>query len=771
MADDLAPSSANDVDFSLLMRFFVFFVFSGLFFLVFMWVVFIRSVAANVSLESSIKIYEDGVLVSEDVLIGDYEVSDSYYEVYFDEIDLMRFTAGSSFSVSEVTSDSGFYIVQLELNEGGVWISNMGGVLDLMLKAGDFVFQNVDGYYYVEVQDGEVFAYAYRHPLRVHFLDQEENSLNSYLIPEGYYGEYESSGVSSVVADLRYAKLIKEYPFYVLSDDRDRDFWGDFVAIDDSRYIGLLSSFKSVVRQNYDIYTEELPGFIEQLRQYLTFVESKKAGWAEQETLRKLNKALYLSVRGETDESLLSLIELDEGSVVSAEYRAYLNYLNVVLNISLYGGDLYLVKDYLRGLLYSDSDEGSLIVLRERLNEMYDLANDGEIALAKEAFSAYERGFLSFFAMPTSQLSAFRKDISEERELLAVLLTRESGFYDPQYFDLLDDFERAIFRVAASGVDLDEERQAFVSGKVKVLNNIEELLRVSGISVSDATDVMLYLLDSADVLMDEIDSRAAILSYFEAELFEAAQVLEFINSTEYSSLSGSFDGKLGAYLRNKEDIDNLKDYLQSLHLGSPDEGDLTLEEAKAIVYAAFSGAEVAYTAVSSLGDSGYRLFDVDGGKIGGIAFEAKYDREGELFYDLKIGDVRLATGVSLFGLAEVADGLLKEEFSESPVPSPLSSVEENDLSYAEQLAISLLTDYLSGYGIYITSSNVVSSDLSENLFYLKGVAVGEFELEFFVHASDDLITDVTVIDLYGIEGVFYVGDFVAEMESRLADGF
>lgn len=773
MADDLSPNDARGLNTSILVRFLAFFLVAGFLFLLFFWVIFIRAVQAEVVLVNSVDVYEDGVLVSEELQLGSYDVESDYYEVYFDGIDLMRFVEGSSFEVLDVSEEDGFYTVSLNLDEGGIWISNMGGVLDLMVKTEDFMFQNVDGYFYIEKNNGEIFAYAYKHPLRVHFLDDSGNSLNSYLLPEGYYGDFEEGDVSALVADLRYAKLTKEYPFYALSEEQELDFWESFVAIDDSRYIGLLSGFKSVVRTNYDSSYEEegffdvFSGVVEFLREYLTFAESKKLEWQEQDTMNGLNQALYLSVKGEEEESVERLLELEEGSVVGDEYRAYLNYLNVVLNVSLYGGDLYAVKEYLRELLWGGDDAGEIVILRERLNEMYDLVNDGEVARAKEAFEDYERGWFSFLAMSVSELSEYRKDISEERELLSVLLLKENSFYDAEYFDLLESFEQAVIKVAISGADLDEERQAFVSSKIQVLNNIEELLAISGISVEEATDVMLFLLDSAEILMDEIESEAAILSYFEEELEESMLVLQFVNSSEYTSLTGTFDEKFEAYIKNQEDVADLQEYLQGLHLGVADEGELTLDEAKEIVYGMLDDAGVSYDAVVALGDSGYRLFEIEGAEIADTAFEARYDREGELIYDLEVDGIRFATGVNLDDLEEVVLGLTEEESLESQVPSLESQVDEEsevELTYAEELAVTMLIEYLDGYGIEIEQDDLVSWDLSENLFYVSGVVFGEVEAEFFVHASDDLITDL-VLDGEDVDGIFYVGEFVEAVDS------
>jgi len=736
----------------------MFFIVAGFLFVLFFWVTFLKGVEVEAVLVSS-AVTSDGDELSEQ----SYEVSEQDFEVLFDEIDVMRLVDGSSFEIEEILEEEGFYTVSVELEKGGLWVSNMGGVLSLMAKSGDFMIQNVDGYYYIGKEGDVSYVYAFKHPVRVHFLDEEGNSVNSYLIPEGYYAGLDDGFDSGVISDLRYAKLVKEYPFYSLSDD-DWNGVSEFVSEDDDRYRGLLSDFEAYVRQNYDSSSveNEKIGFLYDavafLRDYLTFSEVKKEQWAEQDTLTNLNEALYLSVKGDEEGAIEKLQDLEGESVVGEDYRLYLSYLNVVLNNSLYGDDLYPVKDYLRDLLYGSTDEGRLIILRQRLNEMYDLVSEGEVASAKEAFDEYERDWWDFLGMSADDLSEFRKDVSEEREILSVLLLKEDGFYETTYFDLLEEFEQAVFKVAVSGVDLDEERQAFVSGKLKVVNGIEALLAASGIDVDNATDLMVMLLDSAEVLVDEIESGAAILSYFEEEIEEGWLVVQFINSTLYSSLSGDFYENFNTFLEEEQDLEELKEYLQGLYLGIDEETDLSLSEAKEIVYEDFDGAGVSYTAVISIGDSAYRLFEIQGGEVDGVSFEANYDREGQLIYDLVVDEVSFTTGVSLSSLVEVVESLQLADSSLQQVDDEGEeevAEDETSWSYSEELAISLLVDYLADFGLEVLESSVVEMDVDEDLFYLEGVEISGSQVDFTVWASEDLVTGI-VVDGEEVEGEFSV---------------
>ncbi|MFA6528554.1 MAG: hypothetical protein WCT46_03360 [Candidatus Gracilibacteria bacterium] len=754
------------INWSLFTRFLVFFIVSGAVFSIFLWVVFLKSVLVDTSLKSEVVVYQNGAI--SDVLfeVGTYSVSDNSYEVLFDGIDLMRFTSGSEFSLDDISENQGFYTVSITLNKGEVWVANMGGVLDLKVKSGDFMLQNVDGYYYVENDSENVFAYAYKHPCRVYFLDDNGISLNSYLIPEGYYIDFGLDSVDSVVSDLRYAKLVKDYPFYSLTSSEERDFFAEFVSADDSRYQSMLSDFKVLVRENYDIYNSEgvsakIGAIIDFLRDKLTFSQTKKVESGEQNTLKSLNQALYLSVKGDSDSATTVLMSVENGSVYGDEYISYLSYLNVVLNNSLYGDELYAVKNYLRGLLYDDTNDGKIVVLRDRLNEIYDLVNSGEIALAKTAFSDYERGWWDFLGMSSDELSSYRKDISEERELLSVLLLNSDGFYDIKYFNLLESFEEAIFKVAVSGTDLDEERQAFVASKVKALNKIEDLLIDNNISVESATDLMVLLLESSDVLMDEIESDAAILSYYQQEIDHGWIVVQFINSVEYSSLSGSFDENLDAYVQKVSDIEELKSYQQGFHLGASETSDLTLDEAKVIVEADLDAVEVIYDSISSVGDSAYRLFEIIGGSLNGVDFEAKYDRESQLIYDLVVGDAKFTTGIRLADLAGVLNGAVsgggesEEPVVDDSVKVKVGDTSESELSYSEQVAVGLLKEYLSDYQIEIDESNVSDFDVENNVFTLVDVIVGEKSVDFVIYLESWQISGVVVdgeeVEVEGIE--------------------
>lgn len=648
MSDDFTDSGVG-LNKGLFVRFFMFFLVAGFLFAIFLWVTFLKDFEAETVLDDMVYLMENGVLRDEGFAVGEYGFEfDS--EIVFDGIDVVRFSEGSSINVDDVMDEGGFYTVSMSLKEGSVWISNMGGVLDLMIKVDGYMFQNVDGYYYVGANENGYFVYAYKHPVNVYFLDGNNNSLNDYILPQGYYVELEKGVFDSVVSDLRYAKLVKEYPFYKLTEKQARDGLSDYAEADDARYSDILGDFESAVLREYDNYVGESGGeIIDKIREVLTFSKSKKEEWNKSESVNKLNAALYLSAKGDEEGALAEL--LDISSVVDEKYLPYLNYVSVVLNNSLYGDDLYAVKNYLREVLWGESYDGQIVILRDRLNEMYDLCEHGEIDSAKNAFSDYERGWWDFLGM--SELSVYRDDINEERELLSVLLLKEEGFYDTDYFDLLESFEQAIFKVAVTGTDLDEERLAFIADKVDAVNSVTGLLALSEMSADEATDLLGFLLDSADVLTSEVSSTTSILSYYEEEIANGWLVLKFINSVEYESTSGTFDEKYEAFKVKEQDVEDLRSYLQNLYLGDESLSGLTLAEAKEIVYLDLEGAGISYSAIVSMGDDAYRLFELEGASVGGVLFEAKYDRESKLVYDLAVGESRFTTGVSLDDLSEV----------------------------------------------------------------------------------------------------------------------
>jgi len=248
------------------------------------------------------------------------------------------------------------------------------------------------------------------------------------------------------------------------------------------------------------------------------------------------------------------------------------------------------------------------------------------------------------------------------------------------------------------------------------------------------------------------------LSYYQQEIDHGWIVVQFINSVEYSSLSGSFDENLEAYVQKVSDVDELKSYLQSLHLGASEGSDLTLDEAKAIVESDFGNVNITYDSISSVGDSAYRLFEITGGSLNGVAFEAKYDRESQLIYDLVVGDAKFTTGIRLADLEGVLNGAVSGggESEEVVVPVVDEPVKvKTDLSYSEQVAVGLLKDYLGDYRIEINESNVLNFDVENNVFTLVDVVVGDHSVDFVIYLESWQISDVSVdgeeVEADGIE--------------------
>jgi len=166
-------------------------------------------------------------------------------------------------------------------------------------------------------------------------------------------------------------------------------------------------------------------------------------------------------------------------------------------------------------------------------------------------------------------------------------------------------------------------------------------------------------------------------------------------------------------------LEDLNEYIQSLRVGEDDDTvTISLEDATAEVEETLHDNSIQFATVESLGDSSYRLFEIAGARTGGIAFEANYDRETQILYDVVVGEVRFSTGLSLEMAKQVIEGTVSDaEVVEDEEPA---TAVEDDETPTESLAISRVEAALEAADLEVSDFAVTLVDLEENLFTLEG---------------------------------------------------
>ena len=602
------------------------------------------------------------------------------------------------------------------------------GALFFASKAGDFSVsvqtpfarvdsENSNAYVSFNAETNLLEVFALDHPSTVTFLSEGED-LNALLIPTGYKMKIPGSKVTETLARLRLTKLSKEFQIFAFENGELPEDVQILVENSESAYKDSSLAYLNQVQKNSDFGPSLtgvggiINGGLQFFENILTVLPNADLRLEEDERDSALTYALTNllygdSVAGQTWVSVWQSFPQDPEEVKGL-YRS--------LSFVLPGEELYPVKAAAAEVLYPE--QAPLTTLRRQFQEIESLLAAGYQVEAQGAYQDYQARFEEALHSGDLDEEAMLDDISREYVLLELLLRSNSVFYSTDAVKLLSDLEEAILSLAGSDQDLDEERQAFVQSKIRFLQNLFAYVMERKISLATATDLANELLSEAESTLASITSKVAVRDYFETKLEEFDLSIAFMNSPEFYSYD-SFNIGLADYRSKEANLEDLNEYIQSLRVGEDDDTvTISLEDATAEVEETLHDNSIQFATVESLGDSSYRLFEIAGARTGGIAFEANYDRETQILYDVVVGEVRFSTGLSLEMAKQVIEGTVSDaEVVEDEEPA---TAVEDDETPTESLAISRVEAALEAADLEVSDFAVTLVDLEENLFTLEG---------------------------------------------------
>lgn len=572
--------------------------------------------------------------------------------------------------------------------------------------------QNSTGY--VQLVEGNFEVYALDHPSLVSFLLEGEE-INSISVPTDHRMKIAESKVSETVGKLRLTKLSKEFPVFEIDEEDESEAMMAALENIDDHYLESASLTLSEL-QSQNSYGPPLEGYeaqayqwYEQARDLLTFIpeaEERRAQELEASSLTYATSNLLAS-KSAADHWLTVWEEGEHDE--DAVHELYAS-----MHAVLPGDELYPVKSAAADILYQGEDQ--LTSLRRRYQELESLLARGSKVEAEEAYVDYQSEFQS--ALGSGAFDNSLHDLSLEYTLLERLLRANSVFYSPDSLAILEDLEEKILELAGS--DVDEERQAFVQSKLRFLENLFELVQDRKVAVEDATLLAEELLASAQTHLGAVRTQVAVTEFFEDQLEHYDVAIQYINAPEFYSNS-DFDAGLAAYQAKVDDLKELNNYIQDLRAGElEDEGELDLEQIREDVATLLTRNGVQYADLESLGDTEYRLFEIVGGRTSGYSFEAKFDRQTEIFYDVVVEDVRFSTGLLLENLRDVIEevvGNVEEEPEEDEEPEE-GAVADTGSSLTESVALENVEKAFED--AELEDFEFVLLDLDDNTFHFNG---------------------------------------------------
>lgn len=675
--------------------------------------------------------------------------------------DLVRIFPNTTLTVIDVDLTASPLVLTLRLDSGSVWISDLQEVADLAVEAAHVRVSPEAASAWVSFANDQVEVFSAHHATRVSFLasDEPPSILNDYILTESHRVTLSSTPFDPALAQLRYTKLTKEYPFVYETEDQWKEEWTVALRSDLDRLRALETAFFSEVRRRGEAQTSTghlarwFKPIYRAVRDGLTLEDQRRVSFEQSEALDQFYAALY-------DPSRLQGLSGVDLAPFAAVFHAVLP-----------GNPSYAAKELLR------QGRPSLASLRERLYEIYDLLDRGEPEQAAQALADYRAQWGALFDREGAALAPHVQTLTEERQILHYLLFQEDVFYTLADYETLAEFEDRIVHLTAAEFDLNEERQTFVQDKIRYVTRLVALVEERKVGAKAGSELGFKVIEDAEALLDDLTQKAAVTDYFSTLLASFKPKFAFIASADFSLGKGSFEERYAAYLKKQADLSDLASYIGRLGEGGGDgpngfagfAGSISREQALQEATADFAEAGVMVAALMPLDDPGHRLFTVQGGRVGLNAFSGNYDRASGLIYDLRVGDKAFSSGVRLDQLAATIRNV-NQVPSEGEADGDSGTEEANGeansaLSPAAKLALDLAKQGFEGESdVELDPNSVTLLDLNQNLFQIQ-TSFTERKQTFDVSFSYDLDTHAVTFLTGTSQGI----DF--SLDSTVARGF
>jgi len=644
---------------------------------------------------------------------------------------------------AELTWDEATQHLDMTLYAGAVLMGAQAGDFSVSVHTD---FAQVDAKYNTSwvslAEDGaSLDVYALRGPSTLSFI-QDGKVINTLPISVHMRVKAPKAKVTPTLQRLRLTKLTKEFPAFPITD---KEMTADLKAALEELSAAYQSSAERTLAdlQAQRDFGPPLSGFGARVASFLSRFESfatllphaqQRLENATREERLKYALTNFLYGKKEVGTTWLQAWQADLPPLTE------LRPLYVSLFFVLPGDDLYPVKS---ALMQAFAQEDPLGVLHQQLEEVQELLDRGDFVEAKKAYDVYSQALgvsLEAGAFDSPEGAA---QLGREYVLLERMLRDQAVFYTPDSVALLGQLEAKQLALVGTDQDLDEERQAFVQSKLRFLERLFQLVVDGQVPVDRAGSLAETLINSAEADLAALSGDAAVRLYFKDQLDEFSVALQFMNSPEFFTYS-SFDEGLKDFQEKLNDLKDLNAYLQSIRSGSEVElSPLALQEAIIKVGTLLTSNGIQYQDVISLEDAEYRLFKIQGARLDGLAFEAKFDLETQIFYDVELGDIRFSTGLRLENLASVLHRS-QEQAPAEELPAE-SDGQADSASLTETVALEHAKDGFVEAKLNPDDFTLTLEDLEKNLFRFEGV-VGEQKIPVsgLYSADTNKVTELTV---------------------------
>ncbi len=583
----------------------------------------------------------------------------------------------------------------------------------------------------LNVYDGDVYLGFVESGLNLDKVVAPYDSLlmNQFLVPRDTQVNFPISKISENIRPLLYSKLTKELRLGAIPESDSSSNWVKTNTIEDSK-------FEESVRQDVDSdirYGGR--GVDDGLFAALVFWSEENLAFVPE----KKNAIIYDHLFSYIDDAIFAASEGDE-ALMNEMFVAFHSYAGL-LPAEIIQGEQYdqIFDTYVDRLFIFSVDDMRSEVLIELLDTKFAEGRELEEVIdnlwvnvyrsmdvseleAGKALGMYYKYLSKMFGGDVND-DRYKSFVSSQNQLFDNLLLRNSLFYTEANFEMKSELEAEFLRLYEGTFLGGEISQDLISDKIAFLKKLQVYFFEDEIAVSEAKNIILFLIEEIDELMVVESEATAVVELFEARLGDINDFWGYLNSPEYFSSKTyglTHEKRYDAYLEEREKIWTYIDLQQEL-LGGETVEAMTEEEIKAgisddfVQYSDLSGLKI-----GDINDVSQRFVEVDA-VAGGYAFNAQYDRDNQMVKNVfAYGELASDRLVKIDSLSD----LLSNKFADL-AEDVIDEEEFDETTYAERIFKRYLAGEMIEVGFVATEFNILVVDSDDAIYRVEDVYMEE----------------------------------------------
>ncbi|PIQ77785.1 hypothetical protein COV82_02860 [Candidatus Peregrinibacteria bacterium CG11_big_fil_rev_8_21_14_0_20_46_8] len=636
---------------------------------------------------------------------------------------LARF-APESEAALRIVHDKAPRRVEFELDRGRVWINTRNSATTVHLTAGTTTLELEPGVFDIQYEKGVIIAVAMRRSLTATIAGRK------IILPERrqiVISESKVARQAKTISQLRYSKLLKEYPFYAADIDEwieknqsdDRAFYRAYQAQMDERlrqagpHLGLDS--ESLSFKVNRTWNSAVAG--------LTLAPQRKAERNVASAFDYFDAGLFADLIGKRDiaqqryTTFQRIVPQADAELVRA--AAYLRFDQIAhINPS---SQLFTAQLVIRDLLQKSTLEkihASFIDVLDAHAEGIDLDVQQNVVNLLNRFAT-----LSDSSLQSVTDAALAEDILFEYIQLEDFIKRDDRFIRQEYLKILALLERAYLQVIDHKEEAQEQRQFFIQEKLKRIAKIQKKIERDELPFQQARQSILLLFTQIDELRPVVSDKA-VLSFFDDELKKLLPLVTFLRSNSADNVQNNFAIHYETYRNRLNEAKEVRSLLES-SVGGEEISPFRREELASLVVSALREVGIREVDINFPDDETSATVMITNAKFEGAEFSALYNTERRLFTNIifngeeipnavKLENVRVVFLVKL-GKLELPQEVSEESLTEKP----------SQQSVLEKVALAQVKEALERLAITVEDKYIGLEDVANEIVHVRLATYGQ----------------------------------------------